>query len=96
MGLPSRRRLRLVERSAYEGHGEVPEVLSSKYNSGPNAFELTAESYVDCEQPIVILDVHPLEITHGNKTASNLNEGFDRVNPLNEALHRGRPVLRLL
>ncbi|MGH4004122.1 MAG: hypothetical protein ACRDSO_08415 [Pseudonocardiaceae bacterium] len=64
----------------------MPEVLSSKYDSAPNAFELTAESYVDREQPIVSLDIHPLEITHGNKTTSDLNECFDRFNPLNEAL----------
>jgi hypothetical protein len=64
----------------------VPEVLSSKSDSAPNAFELTAESYVDRKQPVVSLDIHPLEITHGNKTVSDLNEGFDRFNPLNEAL----------
>jgi hypothetical protein len=64
----------------------VPEVLSSKYDSTPNTLELTAESYVDREQPVVSLDIHPIEITHGNKTASNLNEGFDRFNPFNKAL----------
>jgi hypothetical protein len=58
----------------------VPEVLSSKHGGAPDAFELTAKSYIDCKHPVVSLNIRPLKITNSNQTASDLNEGLDRFN----------------